>query len=67
MNSAVHFIGFRDTGTFWRAVRIFGYPDFWDTRAAYGGEYVPGDIRVFAKGTDKDEPSPYTFDDSREF
>ena len=65
---AVHFIGFRDTGTFYRAARIFGQPDFihrhWDVRAKFGGEWEPGDVRVFAVGTDRDAPSPYSFDDS---
>jgi hypothetical protein len=66
---ALHFVGFRDTGTFYRAVRVFGRPDFihrhWDVRAKFGGEWAPGDVRVFATGTDQDAPSQYSFDDSQ--
>ena len=68
---AVHFVGFRDTGQYWRACQVFGVPDFihrfWDVRAKFGGEMAPQDIVVFAKGTDADVPTVYSYDDSREF
>lgn len=64
----VHFIGFDCQSKIDRAARVFGPPDFvhryWDVRAAFGGEYAPGDIRVFAVGTDRDAPRPHAFDDS---
>jgi hypothetical protein len=44
----------------------FGQPDFihrnWDARAK--SEIVPGDIGVFAYGTERDPIAPYSFDDS---
>lgn len=47
-------------------VRFFGKPDFvhrfWDIRAQQ--EIAPGDVAIFAKGTDADPPTPYSFDDS---
>lgn len=67
----VHFIGFTDTGQYWRACQIWGKPDFihrhWDLRAKFGGEYHPDDIMVFAKGTDSDEPKQFSFNDSEVF
>lgn len=68
--TCVHFIGFdpKDTAKFYRAVQTFGQPDFvhryWDARAAYGGEFAPGDVRVFASGTDRDPPRVHAYDDS---
>ena len=68
--TAIHFIGFdpRDTAKFIRAQKVFGNPDFvhrfWDVRAKFGGEFAPGDIRVFATGTDADVPRPHAYDDS---
>lgn len=68
---ALHFIGFvhPDQGGDARydyAARIFGQPDFvhryWDVRARV--EMVPGDVAIFAKGTEHDVPNVYTFDDS---
>jgi len=67
---AIHFIGFdpKNTTKWNNAVRVFGKPDFvhrhWDVRAAFGGEFAPGDIRIFAVGTDRDPPNPFAFDDS---
>jgi len=59
---ALRFIDFRGDEYF-RAVRVFGKPDFihggWDRWARQ--EIVPGDVAVFAKGTDADEPSPYSY------
>lgn len=68
----VHFVGFDPTKNemqYWNAVQVFGPPDFvhrfWDSRAAYGGEYdSDSDVRVFAKGTDQDEPKMHAYDDS---
>jgi hypothetical protein len=66
---ALHFVGFRDGSQFWRAMQIFGIPDFihvkWDVRAAFGGERDDeNDIFVFATGTIDDEPDTHTVDDS---
>jgi hypothetical protein len=67
---AVHFVNFRQPSETWNwAVRIFGPPDFvhrrWDVRAKLGGEFDPeNDFFVFAKGTEHDEPSPFSFNDS---
>jgi hypothetical protein len=64
----VHFVGFRTTGQYWRACQVWGKPDFvhrvWDYRAKFGGERDENDIFVFAKGTEHDEPTPFSFDDS---
>lgn len=64
---ALHFIGFKGN-EFNSAVKIWGRPDFihrnWDVRAKFGGEIHPNDILVFAKGTEYDEPNPYSYDDS---
>ena len=68
----VHFVGFKDTGQYWRATKIFGPPDFihryWDVRARFGGEFDPTqDIIVFATGQFDDPPRPFAFDDSAHF
>ena len=66
MKNALHFIGFRDTGTFARACAVFGKPDFihpvWDYRAQ--AEIMLGDKAIFAKGDENQNPTPYTYDDS---
>lgn len=63
---AVHFIGFSNTTQFFRAVKVFGTPDFihrkWDVRARQ--EVVAGDVAVFAKGTAHDIAVHPSFDDS---
>jgi hypothetical protein len=68
---AVHFIGFSDSASFWRATQVFGQPDFihprWDVRAKQGGEWAEGDVRVFATGSEDDTPSPFCWDDSVRF
>ena len=50
-----------------RAKEIFGEPDFihkiWDGRAK--SMMVPGDVAIFALGTENDEPSMFSFDDSQ--
>jgi hypothetical protein len=65
----VHFVAFRKDSEFWSAVRVWGRPDFfhrvWDHRVM--GDVAPGDTVVFAKGTDQDEPSKFTFNDSEVF
>lgn len=63
----MHFIGFRDNAQrFDNAVRVFGQPDFvhriWDIRAKQ--EIVPGDVAIFAKETETDKPSVFSYDDS---
>lgn len=71
MKYAVHFVGFKDPRLtkderFERARKVFGSPDFlhrgWDMRARR--EIMDGDTIVFAKGDWRQEPSPYSFDDS---
>ena len=61
----MHFIGFKGD-EYNRAKQIFGEPDFyhrhWDTRAKQ--EIAPGDVVVFAKGTERDKCVAFTFDDS---
>lgn len=65
----VHFIGFNNTHQFHSACRVFGKPDFihrrWDVRAKQ--EVQDGDVAVFARGTDKDNPQHPSFDDSCHF
>lgn len=67
---AVHFVGFHEGSDTWHAaVRVFGPPAFvhrrWDVRAKFGGDFdLEQDVYVFAKGTEADEPSPYSFNDS---
>jgi hypothetical protein len=65
----LHFVGFRDGSQLWRAMQIFGIPDFihikWDSRAAFGGERDDSDIFIFATGTIDSEPDMvHTVDDS---
>ncbi|HTE40293.1 MAG TPA: hypothetical protein VK629_05670 [Steroidobacteraceae bacterium] len=69
--TAVHFVGFihPDQGgdaRYEHAARFFGQPDFvhrrWDVRASQ--EIVPGDVVVFAEGTERDTPNVHAFDDS---
>ena len=63
--TCTHFVGFKGD-EYNRAVKVFGVPDFfhrqWDGRAK--SMILPGDVAVFAKGTDQDTPSMYSFDDS---
>lgn len=60
----LHFVGFRDD-RYINAVRVFGRPDFihrgWDLRARR--EIAAGDVVVFAKGSDTQEPSRRSFND----
>lgn len=50
---AVHFVGFKNE--FDRKFQ----------RAKFGGEFDPdSDVFVFAKGTERDDVTPFTFDDS---
>lgn len=62
---ALHFIGFKGD-EYINAVKAFGKPDFfhrtWDGRAK--SMIIPGDVAVFAKGTEDDVPCVYSFDDS---
>jgi len=67
--ACLHFVGFRGD-EYTRAVRIFGKPDFihryWDHRAI--GDIVADlDTVVFAKGTERDVPNVYAFNDSECF
>lgn len=71
---ALHFVNFKDLRyqkdeRAYRAVAIFGQPDFWhrrwDVRAMH--EIAPGDVVVFANGTINDLPATGAFDDSAIF
>ena len=69
---AVHFVGFKDSGQYWRATQVFGKPDFihrlWDVRAKFGGEYDPEtDVMVFATGDETQTPTEYSWNDSERF
>lgn len=63
----LHFVGFRDD-RYWNAVRVFGLPDFihrrWDLRALR--EIAPGDVLLFATGSEHDTPSRVSGDDITE-
>jgi len=65
---ALHYVGFRDDRV-WSARKIWGEPDFyhrnWDYRA-WQESRVPGDVAVFATGTERDEPKPVGWDDSEQ-
>jgi hypothetical protein len=65
--TCTHFIGFKDSDRFRQAISSFGKPDFihrqWDGRAK--SMIVPGDVAIFAQGSESDEPCIYSFDDSR--
>jgi hypothetical protein len=62
-----HFVGFRGD-EYWRAVRVFGPPDFvhpgWDLRAER--EIADGDTVLFARGTAADEPRRQSYADYQE-
>ena len=66
MKNALHFVGFKDSMRYDRAVRVFGQPDiihrWWDWRAVK--EIADGDVVVFAIGSEHDEPNKYSYDDS---
>ena len=64
----VHFVGFRGD-EYNRAVQVWGHPHFihryWDVRAAQ--EAQDDDTVVFARDKDwanRDNPTPFSFDDS---
>ena len=61
---ALHFVGFRGD-EYTRACRIFGRPDFihigWDLRAQR--EIAPGDVVVFAKGSEDQIPRAQSYPD----
>lgn len=53
---ALHFVGFRDGSQLYRAMKLFGIPDFIhvkaDARLFSGGELDPSiDVVVFAEGS----------------
>lgn len=60
----VHFVAFRGD-EWWSAVRIWGRPTFihrgWDRQAK--GEIEEGDMVIFARGTEADEPSRWNYPD----
>jgi len=60
----IHFVGFRGE-EWWSAIKIWGWPDFvhrgWDRRAAR--EIAPGDVLIFAKGSDRHAPAERNFND----
>ena len=55
---ALHFVGFRDGSQLWRAMQIFGIPDFIhvkaDTRFVFGGELDENDTVIFAEDSKAD-------------
>lgn len=75
---ALHFVGFRDGSELWRAMQIWGTPDFIhvkaDTRLFQGGELDTSDTVIFAKGSKADSldkarelNDTHTVDDSNDF
>lgn len=68
MTASVHFVGFRGD-EYHSAVRVWGVPDFfhrvWDVRASH--EAVPGDVVVFARPENVQNPRSQAFDDSSIF
>lgn len=64
MKTALHFVSFRGD-EYTSAVRVWGAPDFihrrWDKRAQR--EIAPGDVIVFARGNEMQEPSRWSGDD----
>lgn len=68
----IHFVGFTDSAQYWRAVQVFGQPDFihprWDVRVKHGGEFdSEHDTLVFATGTENDPPAVWAWNDSERF
>lgn len=75
---ALHFVGFRDGSELYRAMKLFGIPDFIhvkaDVRFCHGGELDPSDTIVFARGSKVDSLDKAlalcddkTVDDSNDF
>jgi hypothetical protein len=64
----IHFVRFKDDA-YLRAQRVFGKPDFihrhWDARAV--ADVAPGDVVVFAEGTEHQPVWPWAYDDSAFF
>lgn len=69
MRRALHFVGFSHGDRYYRALRVFGVPDFihrfLDRRAV--AEIVPGDTVVYAKGDGTETPRSQAYDDSAFF
>lgn len=65
---ALHFVGFKDDRVV-VARRVFGRPDFyhrvWDVRA-WQESRVPGDVIIFATGSEADPPQDTSWDDSQQ-
>lgn len=63
----IHFIGFRGE-EYWSAVKVWGQPHYihrgWDKRAQR--DIADVDLVIFAKGTDRDEPRDFNYDDITE-
>ena len=68
---ALHFVGFRDGSQFWRAMQVFGIPDFIhvadDARFRFGGELDSLDTVVYATGNEHSLMKEFTVDDSGNF
>jgi hypothetical protein len=68
MNSALHFVGFKDN-RYNAAIKVFGTPDFihrtWDRRAV--DEVMENDIVIFADSDETQKVNPIAFDDSANF
>ena len=69
---AVHFVGFKDSTRYHRAIQVFGQPDFvhrqWDMRAKFGGEFdAENDYFVFCDVDGDEKPYEFAYDDSAHF
>ena len=68
---ALHFVGFREGSQLYRAMQLFGIPDFIhvtkDARFLYGGELDPSDAVVYAQGDENTPIKDFTVDDSGNF
>lgn len=65
---ALHYVGFGDD-RIWNARRIWGEPDFWHRNwdwRAWQESRVPGDVIIFATGTEADPPKAQGWDDSQQ-
>lgn len=66
--TSLHFVGFKGD-EYLRAIKVFGKPDqvhrYNDPR--FRAEFSPGDIAVYANGSEGKVHFPYSFNDSEHF